>query len=92
LASSAEEFAAKSAILDEHCAVIGRDPASIERSVQLFADPDNIENTLATFRSFIAVGVTHLICYFRPPYMPGIVHRVADEIFAPLIAEYAEQG
>jgi F420-dependent oxidoreductase-like protein len=90
LANSPEGFQRLSGILDEHCAAIGRDPAAIERSVQLFPNLDDIEGTRATLQSFIDVGVTHLICYIRPPYPDGIAQRIADEIFAPLRERYTQ--
>ena len=51
---SADVFREKSAILDEHCAAEGRDPAAIERSWAVGrggSDPDELR----------AAGVTHLI-------------------------------
>jgi probable F420-dependent oxidoreductase len=51
---SAEVFQEKSAILDEHCAAEGRDPAAIERSWAvgpMGGDPDELR----------AAGVTHFI-------------------------------
>jgi probable F420-dependent oxidoreductase len=48
---SVDVFREKSAILDEHCAAVGRDPAEIERSWSLGGgDPD----------AFREAGVTHL--------------------------------
>ena len=49
------EMAHKNAILDEHCASIGRDPAEIERTVLLEDD----EATLA--EGYHEAGMTHLI-------------------------------
>ncbi len=37
-----EEFRHKSAVLDEHCAAIGRDPAEIVRSVQILVSRDEV--------------------------------------------------
>ena len=36
---------------------------------------------------FIAAGATHIILNLRAPYPEGIVHRLADEVAAPLAAE-----
>jgi alkanesulfonate monooxygenase SsuD/methylene tetrahydromethanopterin reductase-like flavin-dependent oxidoreductase (luciferase family) len=49
---SVEVFREKSAILDEHCATEGRDPATIERSWSLGSnDPDEL----------LAAGATHIV-------------------------------
>lgn len=50
-----EEMAAKSAILDEHCATIGRDPKSIERSGGINRE------TLQKADDYVANGITFLI-------------------------------
>jgi probable F420-dependent oxidoreductase len=55
------ELAHKSAILDEHCADIGRDPAEIERTVLLEED----EALLAD--GYLKVGMTHLIVTLSAP-------------------------
>lgn len=49
-----EEMAAKSAILDEHCAAIGRDPKEIERSGGVNSE------TLTTADDYVANGITFL--------------------------------
>jgi F420-dependent oxidoreductase-like protein len=87
----AEAFRLKSAILDEHCAAIGRDPATIERSVQIMVNPDDMESTRRQVRSFVEAGVTHLIMNLRMPYPEGIVHRIGEEIAEPFKAEYADR-
>jgi probable F420-dependent oxidoreductase len=49
---NADVFREKSAILDEHCAAVGRDPAAIERSWSLGShDPDALRDA----------GVTHFV-------------------------------
>ncbi len=55
------ELAHKSAILDEHCASLGRDPAEIERTVLLEDD----EATLAD--GYHKAGMTHLIVTLAAP-------------------------
>src|SRR5262249_14198121 len=83
-----EEFARKSAILDEHCAAIGRDPGEIERSVQVFADPNDLAGSREVVRSYMQEGATHLILNLRAPYPDGIVRPLAEEIATPLLEEY----
>ncbi len=79
-----ETFLHKSAILDEHCAAIGRDPAEIERSTQFAVDYNDLAATRESIKPFIAAGATHLVLTLRAPYPDGIVRRITDEIIKPL--------
>lgn len=83
-----ENFKNKSAILDAHCAAIGRDPSTIQRSIQPVVNPNDMEGTREQVRSFIEAGATHLIMNLRPPFPVGIVHRVDEEIIQPLKAQF----
>src|SRR5688500_2303916 len=51
-----EELARKNRILDEWCAKVGRDPAEIERSAQVFGPQ------LDKLDEYLAAGITHFIC------------------------------
>ena len=84
---STESFRHKNEVLNNHCATVGRDPAAIERSVQVFADPDNLSDARDTVRDYITAGATHLILNLRAPYPQGIVHRLAEEVAEPLRQE-----
>lgn len=78
-----EEFQKKSALLDEHCREIGRDPALIERSIQFL--PDAMQGDIAALaRDFIGAGATHLIFSCPTPYRAASARRVWNEIVAPL--------
>ncbi len=81
-------FQHKNTVLDEHCAAIRRDPATIERSVQLVINPNNLQETRDLTRNFIKAGASHLILNLRAPYPGGIGQRLADEVAEPLKAEY----
>jgi alkanesulfonate monooxygenase SsuD/methylene tetrahydromethanopterin reductase-like flavin-dependent oxidoreductase (luciferase family) len=96
---SVEEFRHKSAVLDEHCRAIGRDPQEITRSVQVLVSSD--EATSATsgghrpangpsaVRAYVAelidAGATHLVLAAIPPIPP--VRWLADEIVEPVLAQ-----
>src|SRR5205814_1572323 len=67
-----EDFLHKSAVLVEHCAAIGRDSNSIERSIQVFVHPTDLSITRNKLQNFIDAGATHLILHLRPPYTNGI--------------------
>ena len=81
-----EDFQHKSAILDGHCAAVGRDPATIARSIQIAVNPANIEETREQARAFIAAGANHIVLNLRPPYPERIAQRLAEEIIRPLRA------
>ncbi len=51
----------KNRVLDEWCAKVGRDPAEIERSAQIFGPQ------LDKLDEYLANGITHLICDAKGP-------------------------
>jgi alkanesulfonate monooxygenase SsuD/methylene tetrahydromethanopterin reductase-like flavin-dependent oxidoreductase (luciferase family) len=89
---TAEEFRHKNAVLDDHCAAIGRDPAQITRSAQVFftaGDPpaDSRFPGPAGARELMAelidAGARHLV--LAALGMPS-VQWVADEVIEPVLA------
>jgi len=87
---STESFRHKNEVLKDHCAAIGRDPAAIERSVQVFVDPNDLSAVRDTVRDYITAGATHLIFNLRAPYPQGIVQRLAEEVAEPLHQEFSQ--
>ena len=87
-----ETFTHKSQVLDAHCAAVGRDPASIQRSIQMRMDPADLAASRASLRPYIEAGATHLILNLSYPYPDGIVARLASEIVRPLRAEYGAEA
>jgi F420-dependent oxidoreductase-like protein len=85
------EFQHKNAVLNEHCAAIGRDPATIERSVQFFVNPANLGDDRTTARDFIKAGATHIVLYLYPPFPEGIMRRLTEEIAEPLQEEFTNR-
>jgi alkanesulfonate monooxygenase SsuD/methylene tetrahydromethanopterin reductase-like flavin-dependent oxidoreductase (luciferase family) len=82
--TTVEQLAARSRVLDELCAEVGRDPAQITRSVQLavsYDDPAAARNHLGRF---IEAGFTHLVINLPSPYPPGVAQWVVDELISPL--------
>src|SRR6476646_392217 len=57
---SPEQVAELSAVLDGHCADVGRDPAEIRRSVQIRV-PTDVGELVEPVAGFTAVGVTEII-------------------------------
>jgi F420-dependent oxidoreductase-like protein len=85
---SIEVFQHKNAVLNEHCAAIGRDPKTIERSIQWPINYNNVGEAIHGIRPYIEAGATHLILNLRAPYPDNIVHKLAEEVVAPLNAEF----
>lgn len=79
-----EEFQHKNQVLDEYCAEIGRNPASLARSVQIIIDPaEHPAQTRQTVLDFIAAGATHLVLAPRR-LNEGIAHWLSEEIIDPV--------
>ena len=57
---SPEEVAALSAVLDQHCAAVGRDPGHVRRSVQVRV-PAATRDLAALVSGYRAVGVTEIL-------------------------------
>ncbi|GGK40339.1 LLM class F420-dependent oxidoreductase [Pilimelia terevasa] len=59
--SSVEDVAHKCAVLREHCAAQGRDPASVEMTVMAVRSPlDDVDAFLADVEAYAALGVTEV--------------------------------
>ena len=78
----------KNEVLNDHCAAIGRDPRTIERSIQIAVNFNNPAETLNEIKPYIEAGATHIILNLRAPYPENIVHRLAEEIVAPMKREF----
>jgi F420-dependent oxidoreductase-like protein len=85
---SVEEFKRKSAILDEHCVAIGRDPQEIQRSIQVAINPADLGETRKTAGDMIEAGVSHVILNIRTPHPENVIRRLVDEVVMPLKAQY----
>ena len=77
---SVEEYSRKVAILQKHCAAIGRDPAAIRLSVQPMVNYENLKETAQIAQQFVDAGATHIVLNLRYPYPESIVQRLADEV------------
>jgi alkanesulfonate monooxygenase SsuD/methylene tetrahydromethanopterin reductase-like flavin-dependent oxidoreductase (luciferase family) len=82
-------FQHKTDLIDQYCAEIGRDPATIRRSMQTRVDYANLGASRDTLREFAAAGASHLVLYLNPPYPADIVSRLAREVITPVRAEHA---
>jgi alkanesulfonate monooxygenase SsuD/methylene tetrahydromethanopterin reductase-like flavin-dependent oxidoreductase (luciferase family) len=90
-AFTAEEFRRKNAVLDDHCAAIGRDPAQITRSAQVFftaAEPSSAARfpgpagARGLIAELIDAGARHLV--LAPIGAPS-VRWTADQVIRPFL-------
>jgi alkanesulfonate monooxygenase SsuD/methylene tetrahydromethanopterin reductase-like flavin-dependent oxidoreductase (luciferase family) len=75
----------RSASLDRLCAEIGRDPATITRSMFLPVSYEHPETTRAAIADALAAGFSHLVLGLSAPYPDGVARWVADELIRPVI-------
>lgn len=71
---------ARSALLDRYCADIGRDPATIRRSMALPVDYDRPADTRAAIAAAADAGFGHFVLILPAPYPQGVARWVADEL------------
>lgn len=73
----------RSALLDRSCAEIGRDPASITRSIALPVSYDEPATTRDAIAEAIDAGFTHIVLILPDPFPVGVARWVADELVHP---------
>jgi F420-dependent oxidoreductase-like protein len=62
-----DDLKRKSHILDQHCVDVGRDPATIRRSVQVRFNPSEPDSTEREMEELIEAGFPELIVIVTPP-------------------------
>jgi F420-dependent oxidoreductase-like protein len=77
---SPEDVAASSAILDRHCADVGRDPSEIRRSVQFRVGADELDRVRATAEGYVQVGITDFVLIVQGPDPVAVGERIAAEL------------
>lgn len=77
-----DEATRRSALLDRHCAEIGRDPASITRSVPLPVSYDDPGSTQDAIGQAIDAGFGHIVLVLPAPYPADVAHWVADKLIS----------
>ncbi len=70
----------RSVLLDRLCAEIGRDPATITRSIFLPVSYDEPSTTRDAAREAIAAGFRHVVLGLPAPWPAGVAHWIAEEI------------
>ncbi|WP_116204334.1 LLM class flavin-dependent oxidoreductase [Amycolatopsis circi] len=70
----------RSAMLDEYCAEIGRDPAEITRSIHLAVSYDQPALTRAAIGEALEAGFSHVVLGLPAPFPAGVAGWVAEEL------------
>ncbi|MDH6702823.1 LLM class flavin-dependent oxidoreductase [Streptomyces griseoviridis] len=75
-----EDAIGRSALLDRYCAQIGRDPASIVRSMHLGISYEDPAGARAAIAAATAAGFSHIVLGLPAPYPAGVARWAADEL------------
>jgi alkanesulfonate monooxygenase SsuD/methylene tetrahydromethanopterin reductase-like flavin-dependent oxidoreductase (luciferase family) len=75
-----EDVVRRSALLDRYCAEIGRDPASITRSIHLPVSYDQPDLTRAAIGEALDAGFRHVVLGLPAPYPAGVARWVAEKL------------
>jgi alkanesulfonate monooxygenase SsuD/methylene tetrahydromethanopterin reductase-like flavin-dependent oxidoreductase (luciferase family) len=70
----------RSALLDRLCAEIGRDPASITRSIHLRVSYEQVDATRTAIANAIDAGFQHIVLGLPAPYPDDVAHWIAGEL------------
>ena len=70
----------RSELLDRYCVEIGRDPATVTRSIHVQVAYDRPREGRDTVRRAVDGGFRHIVLGLPAPYPEDVAHRVADEI------------
>jgi len=81
--NSVESLAERSRTLDRACEAVGRDPAEVERSVQLIVAGDGAAEARETIAALAAVGFRHVVVGSRRMYQEGGMRWLAGEAIRP---------
>jgi hypothetical protein len=75
-----DDAAARSALLDRYCAEIGRDPASVTRSIHLPISYEQPSITQDAIGKAIDAGFQHIVLGLPAPYPANVTQWVTDEL------------
>ncbi len=75
-----DDAVARSALLDRDCEEIGRDPATITRSIHLPVSYDRPDGTRRAIGAAIDAGFGHIVLGLPAPYPADVARWVADEL------------
>jgi len=75
-----DDVIARSALLDRYCTEIGRDPASVTRSIHLQVSYDQPGTTRDAIGEAIEAGFGHVVLGLPAPYPANVARWVTDEL------------
>ncbi|MFJ9537603.1 LLM class flavin-dependent oxidoreductase [Streptomyces sp. NPDC101225] len=75
-----DDVVRRSALLDRYCAEIGRDPATITRSLHLPVDYERPGPTRDAIAAALGSGFRHIVLALPSPYPAGAARWVAEEL------------
>ena len=78
-----DDAVGRGALLDHYCAEIGRDPASLTRSIHLQVSYDRPDVTRDAIGRAIDAGFQHLVLGLPNPYPVGVAQWAVDELITP---------
>ncbi|WP_328476304.1 LLM class flavin-dependent oxidoreductase [Actinoplanes sp. NBC_00393] len=70
----------RSALLDRYCTEIGRDPATIIRSMHVAVSYDRPAAVREAISAAVAAGFGHIVLGLPAPYPQGVARWVVDEL------------
>ncbi|MFG6197405.1 LLM class flavin-dependent oxidoreductase [Nonomuraea sp. JJY05] len=85
-----DDVVARSRLMDRYCAELGRDPASIIRSIHLPVSYDQPDITRDAIGEAIDAGFRHIVLGLSAPYPAGVARWVADELITTSTRAAAE--
>ncbi|WP_431915110.1 LLM class flavin-dependent oxidoreductase [Nonomuraea jabiensis] len=77
-----DDVVRRSRLLDRYCTELGRDPASIIRSIHLPVSYDQPDITRDSIGEALDAGFRHIVLGLSAPYPAGVARWVADELIA----------
>jgi alkanesulfonate monooxygenase SsuD/methylene tetrahydromethanopterin reductase-like flavin-dependent oxidoreductase (luciferase family) len=75
-----DDVISRSALLDRYCTEIGRDPASVTRSIHLSVSYDQPGSTRDAIGAAIDAGFRHIVLGLPAPWAAGVAQWVTDEL------------
>lgn len=82
-ANDTAELLRRSRMLDDACIEVGRDPHTIQRSVQIGVDYDDLPQTLVHTTAAREAGFTHIVLSLPAPYPDRIGQTIRDQVIIP---------
>jgi alkanesulfonate monooxygenase SsuD/methylene tetrahydromethanopterin reductase-like flavin-dependent oxidoreductase (luciferase family) len=82
-----DDVVRRSALLDRYCTEIGRDPASVTRSIHLPVSYDQPSITRAAIGEAVDAGFGHVVLGLPTPYPADVARWVADELIKPVVSQ-----